>query len=172
MLFTRLALVLGSALLLGVAPMPPAKKKVVIGQPAPEFVLRTYAHENISLSSLRGQVVVLNLWATWCVPCKTEMPMMDSYYRQYSGKGLRIFAVATEDSVPPYKLKALSAALSFPLVLQLRGGAYDVLDGVPTNFIIDRNGIVRYAKADAFDRAEFDAVLKPLLAEPAPPPLP
>src|SRR4051812_19494075 len=86
----------------------PVSNKVVIGQAAPEFTLKTFAHEDIALSSLRGQVVVLNLWATWCIPCREEMPMMDRYYRTHSGKGLRIFAVATEDSVQPFRLKRVS----------------------------------------------------------------
>jgi peroxiredoxin len=158
----------------GFAPVPdtaPSAKKVVVGQPAPEFTLKTFAREEISLSSMRGQVVVLNLWATWCVPCRREMPMMDSYFRRNRSRGLRIFAVATEDSVPPFRLKAVSDALAFPLVLRLRGAQYQPLDGVPTNYIIDRRGIVRYAASGAFDHAEFDAILKPLLDE-APPPAP
>jgi peroxiredoxin len=151
---------------------PPGSRKVVVGQPAPDFTLVTYNREKIALSSLRGQVVVLNLWATWCVPCREEMPMMDQYFRTHSGKGLRIFAVATEDSVEPFRLRQLSNALAFPLARHLHGGAYDTLEGVPTNFIIDRNGVVRYAKAAAFDWNSFDHVIAPLLAEPAPPPLP
>jgi peroxiredoxin len=149
----------------------PGKSKVVIGQPAPDFTLKTFAHENVTLASMRGQVVVLNLWATWCIPCREEMPMMDRYLRAHGNKGLRMFAVATEDSVAPFRLRALSQLLAFPLVLQLRGGQYNPLEGaVPTNFIIDRNGVVRYAKAGAFTWESLDAVLAPLLAEPAPPP--
>ncbi|MES2444221.1 MAG: TlpA disulfide reductase family protein [Pseudomonadota bacterium] len=176
--FRVLLAVLALPALLGFAPPhpraaapAPGSKKVVIGQPAPEFTLRTFGKEDISLSSLRGQVVVLNLWATWCVPCREEMPMMDRYFRTHSAKGLRIFAVATEDSVRPGRLKELSNALAFPLAGRLRGGAYDPLKGVPTSYIIDRKGVVRYAKAAAFTWESFDAVLRPLLAEPAPPPL-
>jgi thiol-disulfide isomerase/thioredoxin len=149
---------------------PARNNKVVVGQPAPDFTLRTFGKENISLSSLRGEVVVLNLWATWCVPCRTEMPMIDRYFRTHSSNGLRIFAVATEDSVPPYRLKKLSDALAFPLAGRLRGGAYDPIEGVPTNYIIDRKGLVRYAKSGALDWERLDALLKPLLAEPRPAP--
>jgi cytochrome c biogenesis protein CcmG/thiol:disulfide interchange protein DsbE len=153
-----------SALLLGLAPAP-APKKATVGQPAPDFKLKTFAREDISLADLKGQVIVINLWATWCVPCKAEMPMMDAYFRANRDKGLRIFGVQTEDSVAPFRLKEVAKALSYPLTLQFRSNAYPQLEGVPTTYIIDRKGVVRYAKANAFSHQSFDAEIRPLLAE-------
>jgi len=159
--------------LLGLAPSPaaapaPVPKKIEVGQPAPPFTLKTFDKQNISLADLRGQVVVINLWATWCGPCKSEMPMMDAYYRANKDKGLRIFGVQTEDSVAPFRLREVAEALAYPLTLQFRGDAYKRMEAVPTSFIIDRAGIVRYARAGAFTRSSFDAQLKPLLAEKPP----
>jgi cytochrome c biogenesis protein CcmG/thiol:disulfide interchange protein DsbE len=140
--------------------------KLRVGDAAPHYVVRTFDKTDIDSADLRGQVVVINRWATWCVPCKAELPRLDAYYRAHATQGLRIFAVASEDSVADYKLRPLSAALAFPLAYRVRGG-FPTLDGVPTNYVIDRTGIVRYAQAGAFDEKTLEAVLTPLLAAPA-----
>jgi cytochrome c biogenesis protein CcmG/thiol:disulfide interchange protein DsbE len=140
--------------------------KLKVGDAAPHYVVRTFDRTDIDSTDLRGQVVVINRWATWCVPCKAELPRLDVYYRAHAAQGLRIFAVASDDSVAADKLKPLSAALAFPLAYHVRGG-FPTLDGVPTNYVIDRNGIVRYAQAGAFDEKTLEAVLTPLLSAPA-----
>jgi thiol-disulfide isomerase/thioredoxin len=146
----------------------PGQAHVKPGQPAPKFTVNTFDKQKITSDQLRGQVVIVNLWATWCGPCKRELPELDAYYRQHAKDGLRIFAATTEDSVPDYLLKPLSAMLAFPLAHKLYSSAFETLEGVPTNYVIDRSGVVRYAKAAAFDQASLDEVVGPLLAEPAP----
>lgn len=140
-----------------------------VGKPAPKFTLTTFDREKVKLEDIRGKVVVLNYWATWCAPCKAEMPMMNAFHRENKDRGFEIYAVTTEDSVPKHQLKKLKSLLSFPLADSLRSDGYGMIRGaVPTSYIIDRNGIVRHAKAGAFQRAEFEALILPLLAEPAP----
>ncbi len=141
-----------------------------LGAEAPPFTLKTFDGTQVSLTELRGQVVVLNFWATWCGPCKAEMPALDAYVRSHPGRGLRIFAVATEDSVPAFRLKPLQALLSFPLVAKLKGGSHygPIGNAVPTSYVIDRAGVIRYAKAAAFTTETLDAVVAPLLAEARP----
>jgi peroxiredoxin len=153
-------LVLAAAALLGA-------KKPVIGQPAPDFRLVLIDGSKVPLHDLRGQVVVLNFWATWCVPCKKELPLLDAYYRLQQSHGLRVFAVTTEDSVPNSQLKPLFKAMAIQPVRRL-DGPYEILDGVPTNYVIDRTGVVRFAKAGAFDLEELNELLVPLLKEPVP----
>lgn len=167
MAFKHLALGLVACAL--VAPVA-LSAKAKVGKPAPAFDLVTYDKQKVKLADLKGKVVVINHWATWCGPCKAEMPMMSAFHRRYRAAGFEIFGVTTEDSVPEAKLKAVAAALSYPLVRRFNGAGYPVLDGVPTTYIIDRAGTVRYAHAGAFDGREFTRLILPLLAEKPPAP--
>ena len=138
-----------------------------VGQMAPNAQVETVAHAKFDLASLRGQVVVINFWATWCVPCRKELPLLDGYYRVQKDHGLVVLAATTEDSVPEYQLRKLFAAMAIMPVHRLKG-PYAPLHAVPTNFVIDRAGVLRYAKAGAFGIDELNDILVPLLNE-APP---
>ncbi len=159
-LFTPLVLAL-------FATAQPAEAKISVGKPAPEATLNLVNGQKLHLSSLRGQVVVLNFWATWCVPCRTELPMLDAYYRAQQQHGLRVFAITTEDSVPLASMTRLFRVMAIDPVKRVRG-PYEAGDAVPTNIIIDRAGVVRYFKAGAFDLNDLNTLLVPLLREPAP----
>jgi cytochrome c biogenesis protein CcmG/thiol:disulfide interchange protein DsbE len=162
-----LTLAAGVALALIASSASAASLKV--GKPAPDALLVLANGQRVHLSDLRGQVVVLNYWATWCVPCRTELPLLNSYFAAASKRGypLKIFAVATEDSVPKYQLKHLFEVLSISPTDRIKGPFGDV-DALPTNYVIDKAGVLRYAHAGAFDLDDLNAVLGPLLAEPAP----
>jgi cytochrome c biogenesis protein CcmG/thiol:disulfide interchange protein DsbE len=136
----------------------------MLGAPAPPYEVTTFDFRNFTQAQLAGQVVVLNYWATWCAPCRAEMLVMDTYMRRHPGAGLNIFAIATESSVPNYKLKPLADALSFPLIRRLKGKGYGLIgEAVPTTYVIDRQGLVRHARAGAFATESFDALITPLL---------
>lgn len=141
--------------------------KVKVGELAPDFTLTLIDGTKVTRDELRGQVVILNFWATWCGPCRTELPLLDTYYNIQAKAGLRVFAVATEDSVPASRMKQLFAAMHITPTRRVKG-PYAVMDGVPTNIVIGRDGRVRYAKANAFTLDQLNALLVPLLREPAP----
>lgn len=146
-----------------------AEAKAMIGKPAPKFTLTTFDRKKVSSEDLRGKVVVLNYWAVWCGPCKHELPEIDSYMRRKGGDDLKIFAVTVDDTVSDNELKPLASVLSFPLVTRIGGGGYGPIGGaIPSNYVIDRAGILRYAQANAFDYHSFDTLISPLLAETAP----
>src|ERR1700753_2086827 len=75
-----------------------------VGKPAPDFQVVTFDGTKVAPSELKGQAVLLNFWATWCGPCKRELPLLDAFYRGRNQFGLKFFAVATEDSLSPRQL--------------------------------------------------------------------
>jgi thiol-disulfide isomerase/thioredoxin len=141
------------------------------GDVAPPFELKLVDGSTVTLESLRGNVIVLNFWATWCGPCKKELPLLDAWYRVNGEHGLKIYAITTEDSAPLTALKKLFEAMAIPSVRHVKG-PYSPLGALPTNFVIDRAGRIRYAKAGAFDLDGLNELLVPLLNEPAPPAAP
>ncbi len=140
---------------------------VKVGRPAPDFQVETFDGRHLTLGDFKGKVVVLNFWATWCTPCRREMPLLDGYARIQQSRGLQVLAIATEGSVPEDKLKPIAALVSFPLIRRIKG-PYHVLRGVPTNYVIDKAGVVRWAKAGAFELDDLNEVLIPLLNAPDP----
>ena len=139
-----------------------ANDRIEVGKRAPDFRAKTFDGREISLADFKGRVLIINLWATWCKPCREELPLLFSYYKMRREVGLDVIALATEDSVPANKLKPLANLAGFPFVRRMHG-AYDIIGGVPTNYIIDRNGIVRYAAAGGFTLELLNELLVPLL---------
>jgi cytochrome c biogenesis protein CcmG/thiol:disulfide interchange protein DsbE len=139
-----------------------------VGKPAHDFKLTTLDGQTVRLADLKGKVVVVNRWATWCGPCKAEMVAFENFMRTHPGTDLKIYAVTVELSVPSSKLKPLQGVLHYPLATSISGSAYRIMAGVPTSFVIDRSGVLRYAAAGAFELPEFEALIDPMLAEAAP----
>jgi thiol-disulfide isomerase/thioredoxin len=164
----RLAAIFCAALVYsGVA----SSKKVIptVDTPAPDFQVTTFDGQKLALADFKGQVVVLNFWATWCGPCKQELPLLENYYRRQHSNGLVILAVATEDSLTPYQLRPLAKILTLQMVKRFKGN-YGDIKYLPTNFVIDRKGILRYAESGGFTQEDLEEVIGPLIAETAEPP--
>ena len=140
-----------------------------VNRPAPDFHARTFDGRDVTMADYKGQVLVINFWATWCGPCKKELPLLNAFYGMAAERnyGLKILAITTEDSLPIDQLKPLADKVSFDMARNFRG-PYGVLKGVPTNYIIDRNGILRYARAAAFEPDDLNELLMPLLRQPEP----
>jgi len=116
-----------------------------VGQPAPDFTLPGLDGKMVSLSDYRGQVVLVNVWATWCPPCVDEMPSMEKLYRELEGENFEILAVSIdalgEKAVAPFMKKY---NLSFPALMDPDGTIKTLFQttGVPESFIINQEGIL------------------------------
>lgn len=116
-------------------------------EPAPEFALRSLTGETVSLESLRGQVVLVNFWASWCPPCRVEMPGFERVYRERADEGFVIVGIAT-DVIAEDRIRAFVAEhditypilLADPRVIREYGG----IKALPESFLIDRAGRIRH----------------------------
>lgn len=128
------------------------------GAPAPDFTLKTLDGKDVTLSSLKGKAVMVNFWATWCEPCKIEMPWLVELQDKYRKDGFEIVGVAMDDSgqkeIAEFvrKMKVnYTVVIGSEKVADLYGG----LDGLPTNFFLDRNGKV----IDSFKGLRSESVI-------------
>ena len=153
----------------GLISATPALAAPKVGKPAPHFDASTFGGKTIKWSEMKNKVILLNYWATWCGPCRIELPLIQSYVRNKASPDLLVFAITTEDSVPDNLLKPLAKVLSFPLVHAISSWSYGIIDNsVPSNYVIDKSGILRYAMAGAFEYEGLEEVVTPLLNEDAP----
>ena len=127
----------------GGAPPPSARE----GFSAPEFTLDLLGGGQVTLSNLRGKVVMVNLWASWCPPCRAEMPAIENVYQAYKDRGFEVLAVNTtfQDSEAEAAAFAQNFSLTFPILLDRTGAvsARYLLRALPSTFFVDRQGVIR-----------------------------
>jgi peroxiredoxin len=122
----------------------PLEAEKSVNSKAPDFTLKDMNGRNVSLSSLKGKVVLINFWATWCPPCKAEMPSMNKLYSELKDRGFEIVAVSTDNSLSSVKDFLSRNRLDFPVLFDETKTAarqYHVFS-MPTTFLIDRNGMI------------------------------
>ncbi|MEL7298339.1 MAG: TlpA disulfide reductase family protein [Pseudomonadota bacterium] len=116
------------------------------GQQAPDFALKNAAGDNVRLTDLRGDVVMINFWATWCGPCRQEMPLLDEMHARYSRVGFSLLGVNIDDD-PKRAIDMIdSLGVSFPVVFDSDKSVseqYDV-SAMPVTILLDREGVVRH----------------------------
>ena len=134
--------ILGIASLLQAAPVA-----AEISQgPAPDFTLKSHSGENLRLSEFRGEVVMINFWASWCGPCRQEMPLLDELYSQYQPMGFTILGVNVEEDSSQAKKLLKDIPVTFPVLFDNNSQVsklYDVV-AMPSTVLVDRSGNVRY----------------------------
>jgi protein SCO1/2 len=147
----------------GIAALPPAPK---VGAPAPDFILPLLHGGSLRLHSLRGKVVLLNFWATWCIPCRTELPRLEQAYRQLGPRGLVVVGIDREEDAQTVRTFSATRRVSFPMTLDRDGsvGYLYALFGTPTSFLIDRNGVIQYAHAGPISAASLARESQALLS--------
>ena len=116
------------------------------GQPAPEFTLKSLKNGNLSLKELRGQVVMINFWATWCGPCRQEIPVLNTLYEKYRDTGFVLLGVNVDsESVNAIQMVSRLKA-TYPILFDSdkRASVLYHVSAMPTTVLIDRDGKVRY----------------------------
>ena len=123
-----------------------AADDLVVGQAAPPLTLHAIDGREISTESLRGKVVILHFWATWCVPCRVEMPLLSDYVGRHADQGVVVLGFSLDNPGTLPEVRKVAAGLSFPVGLlgTAWAGGYGRMWRLPVTFVIDRDGILRH----------------------------
>jgi cytochrome c-type biogenesis protein len=139
-----------------------APGRVEIGAPAPEYRAVSLAGDSVSLTGERGRVVLLNVWATWCHPCRAEIPELLEIRETYKSRGFELIGVSVDAGGADNDIRAFMAefGMSYPIWRDPdeRVSAQFLIVGVPATFLIDRNGVLRWRKTGPVARG--DSTLK------------
>tara|TARA_B100000676_G_C18053163_1_gene832557 strand:+ start:313 stop:804 length:492 start_codon:yes stop_codon:yes gene_type:complete len=135
------------ALLIGALALVSASNALAAeGEKAPDFTLKTLDGSNLKLSEQRGTVILLNFWASWCGPCRTEMPLLDALYEEYRDYGFTVLGVNLDENRDQANRLLDKIPVTFPVLFDPQNStseAYGV-DAMPTTVLIDRNGVIRH----------------------------
>ena len=138
------------------------------GKQAPAFTLVDLTGKKVSLSDFKGKPVVVNFWATWCGPCKLEMPWLEEFANKYKGQGLVVLGIDGEQDVPKDDVSKVATKLgvTYPILLSDNKvlPAYGGVDYFPETFYIDRNGLVIEESAGAPPKDEMEGNIRKVIA--------
>jgi thiol-disulfide isomerase/thioredoxin len=168
--FRVCGLLLGAALIAGLAAAPPLPAaSVTAGAPAAAFQLPAAVGDPVSLADLKGQVVLINFWASWCGPCRQEMPILDQLYKKYKAAGFTLLGVNVEPKSGDALAFLKGTPVSFPILFDTQSKVstlYEV-SGMPSTVIVDRKGNVRYVHHGykAGDEGEYLDQIRSLMRE-------
>ena len=160
-------LIAGVALLASILAAPAATADV--GETAPALVLTQLDGHTFDLKQQRGRVVVLNLWATWCVPCRAEMPMLDAFYKKYAPRGVLLFGASADDVHDRKDVVRAMGSFGFPaaLLFEAKSNGFGAPPVLPISYVIDADGVIRARLMPgraALTEAALAALVEPLLA--------
>jgi cytochrome c biogenesis protein CcmG/thiol:disulfide interchange protein DsbE len=138
-----------------------------IGHPAPALIVPQLDGAQFDLGALRGQVVIVNFWASWCAPCRAEMPLLDSFYQRHHGHGLALLGLSVDDSHDKAEVVRIMRQFSYPAALagSAKVNGFGPPLAVPTTWIIDAGGTVRarLMSGKAITEQTLNEVVLPLL---------
>jgi cytochrome c biogenesis protein CcmG/thiol:disulfide interchange protein DsbE len=141
------------------------------GEPAPAIEATTLDGAHFSLAGEHGKVVIVHFWATWCAPCRAEMPVLDAYYRAHHAQGVDVLAINLDDADQLGAVKQVMSAFAYPAAryADSKAPGYGRIWRLPLTFVIDRDGTLRrdaWTAAPKVDAAVLDAEVTPLLGVP------
>jgi cytochrome c biogenesis protein CcmG/thiol:disulfide interchange protein DsbE len=148
-----------------------ASARTLLSRPAPDFTRQDLSGNTLHLGALRGKVVLLNFWATWCAPCQVEMPTFNAWQHQYGPRGFAVVGISMDDDAADARRVVLRLKLDYPNSMgdARLGRLYGGVLGLPLTFLIDRNGIVRARFQGETDKKTIEKGVQALLSEPTSP---
>jgi len=159
-----LALAAFSVVATGISAALPA-----VGVVAPDFASKSDSGRNVRLSELRGQVVLINFWASWCGPCRQELPLLNKVYGQYHAAGFMLLAVNVDDNRKDADAMLKRLDLRFPILFDVSKNVAKLygVDTMPATLLIDRDGRVRYVHRGYYSGYEqkYERQVRELLKE-------
>ena len=149
--------------------MPMLSTAAEIGKTAPDFTLKSMAGPNLKLSEMTGNVVLINFWASWCGPCREEMPLLNALHKKYEPLGFTVLGVNVEEDVNAAKGFLKNFPVDFPVLLDNTNQVsklYQVI-AMPTSVVVDRDGNMRYLHQGykSGDEAKYQQMVKKLVRE-------
>jgi peroxiredoxin len=136
---------------------------------APDFTLKSLEGSNLRLEEYRGQVVLINFWASWCGPCRQEMPLLDRLHHRYEDTGFAVLGVNVEGEVEPAQDIVDKTNVTFPILIDEAQKVSELynLQAMPSTVVVDRDGVVRYIHLGykPGDEAKYVEVVKKLIRE-------
>jgi thiol-disulfide isomerase/thioredoxin len=138
---------------------------IIMNQAAPEISLEDIDGNPVSLDDLSGKTVLINNWATWCPPCKAEMPDLQSYYESHAEEGFIVIAIESGDAAPIVSNFVRQFHLTFPVWLDPQVAVLDLFENwsLPSSYFIDREGILRMSWTGPVNLATLEKYISPLL---------
>lgn len=161
----RIAAALSAALCVAIGTSAQAAATGV-GKPARPFTAVLADGRKVSLEDYRGRVLILNFWASWCGPCRQELPLLESYYGVLKSHGLSVVAVLSRDPTSLSSIRKRLPGFTMPMSERFHGQYF--YDEFPMSFVIDRRGVLRATHKGEWTLDELNATIAPLLDEPAP----
>jgi thiol-disulfide isomerase/thioredoxin len=151
---------------------PVIAAELLVGAPAPEVQAKLLnGTDSFQLSSRRGKVIIINFWATWCPPCKAEMPAIQAYFDRHKDDGLEILAISMDDNRDLAEVKKVAQQYTFLMAMKSESNFKGLgrIWRMPTTFVVDRDGILRkngHVGDAEITSSELEALVTPLLAKP------
>ena len=141
-------------------------QSALLNQPAPQFVRKDLQGKVVDLKALRGKVIMLNFWATWCGPCQVELPKFQAWQRAYGASGFQVIAISMDDDAGPVRSTVRKLHLEVPVVMgdERLGRLYGGVLGLPVTFLIDRKGTIVDRHEGAADLPEMERKIRTLVA--------
>jgi peroxiredoxin len=150
-------------------PFAAARASVEVGQSAPALTVTEVDGTTFDLAALKGKVIIVNFWASWCAPCQVELPELSAFYKYYHGQGVEMVALSVDRDRKRDDVKQVLKAFHLPgaMLTDAKTNGFDMPEGIPVTYIIDKNGVVQAQltpDVKPVTEATLADAVKPLLA--------